>query len=146
MEETLVIIQRIGLLDSKEQFKFVRQAMKLPNQKISPSTVAILHQVEKDHIGKIAEYDSLIYAQPKEIGLKLIDGKLIASPFSNHPYGMDKSIEVKIGETIRFEWKRLIGTRRILTHFIINIAYIMRPLRLDIFMCTPTHHILTELT
>ena len=146
MSESLVIIQRVGLFGTKEAQAKTKLALQLPDVKVGHSTVAIVHSVDSRAAEKILQYDELIFAQPNEIGLKIQDNILVATPFSSHPFGMAKNVKLLLGETARFEWKRLITKKNIMSHLVINVAFVSRDFSSDIFLREPNHLILLELS
>ncbi|MVN86479.1 hypothetical protein GO986_06840 [Deinococcus sp. HMF7620] len=145
MTEPLVIIQHLGLFENKQARQEAKLAMRLPVIKIAHSTVAVAHFVSSIREDRVLEYDNLVFAQPQEIGLKLQEGLLRATPFSAHPFGSPKNIELVLGETARFEWRRLLKVN-IMTHKVINIALVQRPVKQELFFHAPDHLIHLELS
>ena len=122
MSEAIVIVQKIGLLDDKKAFQVAKGKLNLPVLSLDKATVALVHKPLQGVSGDIRQFDSLVTAQPNELGLKFQDDVLQAIPFSSNPLGRVKKIELRLGETARIEWRRHIQAVNILTHMIVNLA------------------------
>ncbi|WP_221088173.1 hypothetical protein [Deinococcus aquaedulcis] len=140
-----MIIQQLGLFDTKKAREAVRTDMRVPAVRLNPSAVAIVHVVSSSLESKVLQYDNLVFAQPPEVGLKLQDDLLVAAPFSAHPFGAPKSVELSLDKTARFEWRRLLKLN-IMSHKVVKVAFVSDLTNRDIFLRKPDHLILLDLS